>query len=152
MSEITVRNRVLHPAQVTKLPAGKAADALGAIAKNGADDLLVKVGEDTFQVSGRGMALRGVKPGDAVTLGGKAGKVQHVDRQLNSFGEGMVAWPGLAVAGVGTVWGAVGFIQGVMQGSAFSGLGIMLAGAALVAGLVINLAPAAWGALRKVEY
>ena len=151
MSNLSIKDRTLTPARVTKLAAGKEMEAIAAAQKNGADDVVFKIGEDHYLASGRGMALRGVKPSDAIKLDGKQGQVVMVDRQLNTFGEGMLAWPGLAVGGAGVAWGLVGFAQGLMTGATFAGLGLMLAGAAAVVGLAINLAPAAYGALRKVD-
>ena len=151
MPEITVRNRVLSAEHVVKLPAGKGAEVLGAMAKNGADDVMVKVGEDTMVFSGRGMALGGVKAGQEVRVGDQVGTVLHVDKQLNSFMDGMKAWPGLAVAGVGGAWGLIGFAQGVLAGANMAGIGLIIAAGAVVAGVAINLVPAAYGALRKVD-
>lgn len=152
MSQLSINNRTLTPARVTALRPGQELSAVGALKGNGADDVLFKVGNDTYLASGRGLALRGVKTGDTVKIDGKVGQVVMVDRQLNSFGEGLLAWPGLLVGGGGVAWGLIGFVQGILSGATFAGLGILLAGAALVAGVVINLVPAIYGAVRKPDY
>lgn len=151
MSDLSIKNRTLTPARVTKLTPGQELAAFAAAQKNGADDVVFKVGGDHYMASGRGLALRGVKADDAVKFDGKQGQVVMVDRQLNSFTEGLVAWPGLAVGGVGAAWGLIGFAQGMLTGATFAGLGLFLAGGAVLAGLAINLAPAAYGALRKID-
>ena len=151
MSDLTIKNRHLTPAKVTKLAAGQELSAMGAASKNGADDVLVQIGQDHYLASGRGLNLGGVKLNDKVTLDGKQGRVVAVDRQLNTFMEGMLAWPGLAVGGVGAAWGIGGFIQGVLAGANMAGIGIILAGGAVALGLAINLAPALYGTFRKVR-
>ena len=150
MSDLTVGNRRL-PVAVTKLPQGLDAAAAQQIAKNGADDVVVRVGADTFVASGRGVNMKGLKPGAEVKVGGQVGQVIQVDKQLNSFGDGMLAWPGLAVGGVGAAWGIGGFIQGLLAGANMAGIGLFIAGAAVVAGLAINLVPALYGHFRKVD-
>jgi hypothetical protein len=152
MSQLSINNRQLSPARVTALKPGQELSAVAAVKGNGADDVIFKVGNDTYLASGRGLALRGVKAGDPIKLDGQVGQVVTVDRQLNTFMEGMLAWPGLVVGGGGAAFGIAAFVQGVLSGATFAGLGIMLAGAALVAGLVINVAPAIYGAMRKPDY
>lgn len=151
MSDLSIKGRVLRPTQVSSLPADRSAEKIARLGENGADDVVVRVGDELKVASGRGLALRGVKPGDAVTLDGKAGQVVQVDRQMNTFGEGMLAWPGLAVGGVGAAWGLVGFAQGVLAGANMAGLGLIIAAGALVAGAAINVVPAIWAATRKVD-
>ncbi len=150
MSDLTVANRRLT-ASVVKLPQGLDAAAAQAIAKNGADDVVIRIGADTFVASGRGLALGGVKAGTAATIDGRAGQVVQVDKQLNSLGEGLRAWPGLAVGGVGAAWGLVGFAQGVITGANMAGLGLILAAGAVVLGVAINVVPALYGHFRKVD-
>lgn len=152
MAELSIRNRQLPIQKVTALRVDQGLAATAAAKRNGADDVFIQVGQDQYVASGRGLALRGVKAGDSVTLDGKAGKVVLVDRQLNSFKDGLTAWPGLAVGGLGAAWGLVGFAQGMLTGATFAGLGLFLAVGAVAVGAAINLAPAAYGALRKVDY
>ncbi|MDB5101183.1 MAG: hypothetical protein JWM80_5604 [Cyanobacteria bacterium RYN_339] len=151
MSNLTIKNRTFTPTQVTKLPAGQELSAMGAAAHNGADDVLIKVGQDHYMASGRGLPLGGVKTNDVVTIDGREGRVVAVDKQLNSFKEGILAWPGLAVGGLGAAWGVGGFIQGILAGANMAGLGLIIAVGAVVLGVAINLAPALYGAFRKVD-
>jgi hypothetical protein len=151
MSDLTIKNRTFTPAKVTQLPADRGLAAMGAAQKNGADDVLIQVGKDQYLASGRGLPLNGVKTNDVVRFDGKEGRVVAVDRQLNSFKEGILAWPGLAVGGLGALWGVGGFVQGVIAGANMAGLGLIIAAAAVVVGVAINLVPALYGHFRKTS-
>ncbi len=152
MPEITVRNRPLAVQAVVPLRKGEELAAARTIRENGADDVIFKVGEDHFVASGRGLALKQLRPNDTIVVGGVDGRVVHVDQQLNSFGEGMRSKIGLITGGVVAAYGMAGFIQGVMAGANMAGLGIIIAVAGVALGVAINLVPAAIGALRKVDF
>jgi hypothetical protein len=152
VANLTLQGRNLPVRQVAAIPAGNEAAALRAIQKNGADDVVFKLGNDTFVASGRGLALKNVKPNDEVTFEGRTGRVLSVDTELNSFKEGILAWPGLAVGGVVGTFGMAGFVQGLLAGANMAGLGVIIAAGGLALGLAINLVPAAYGAWRKVSF
>jgi hypothetical protein len=147
MSDLTIANRRLT-ATVAKLPQGLDGAAVTAIAKNGADDVVVRVGSDTFVASGRGLNLDGVKPGAPVTLDGRAGQVLQVDRQLNTFVEGALAKPGLVVGGFSLLAGSV-FLS---SASGFMlQLGLLGAVTGVISAVMLNIGPALNGHFRKVD-
>ena len=137
---------------VTKLEPGTEQAAIAAAKKDGADNVFVQIGKDTWCASGRGLD----KPfkagkGDTVTLFGDEGKVIATDYQTNSFRSGakLGAFSSLGVvaaAGVtGTILaakGATGFLVGLAKHSPKVALGV--AAVTLGAGL--------YGALRTAHY
>ena len=151
MANLTVQGRALPVRQVAAIRPGDEAASLRALQKNGADDVVFKVGADTYVASGRGLALKHVRPNDEVSLDGRKGRVLSVDQELNSFKEGILAWPGLAVGGVVGTFGMAGFVQGILAGANMAGLGVIVAAGGLALGLAINMVPAAYGALRQVN-
>jgi hypothetical protein len=148
---MTIRNRTLSPATVTPLKKGEELAAASAIKSNGADDVIFKVGDDYFQASGRGMDLGKVKANDVVTIGGKEGRVVHVDQQLNTFWEGAKSKIGLFTGGGIAAYGLFGYVQGVMAGANMAGLGLIIAAGGVAIGVGINLVPALIGHFRKVD-
>src|SRR5688500_12255055 len=123
MPTITIAGKALAVDTLTPLKRGQELAALEAARQNGLDDVVIRIGEDAFVASGRGLKLGGVKPNAAVTVDGRVGNVVGTDRQLNSFKEGILAWPGLVVGGGITAWGLIGFVQGVLAGANMAGLG-----------------------------
>ena len=62
------------------LPADRVLAASRGLEANGTDDVIIKVGDSYHIASGRGLALRGVKPNDPATLDGRPGNVVATDR------------------------------------------------------------------------
>ena len=151
MSDIVVRNRPLPVQSVVPLRKGEEIAAARTIRENGADDLIYKVGEDYFVASGRGLDLGKLRPDDVIQVGGKEGRVVHVDQQLNTFWEGARSKIGLITGGGIAAYGVFGFVQGLMAGANMAGIGLIIAAGGLLVGAAINLVPAAIGALRKVD-
>jgi hypothetical protein len=151
VANLTVQGRSLSGGHVKTVKPGDEAATLRAIQKNGADDVVFKLGNDTYVASGRGLALKGLRPDDAVNFDGRTGKVMTVNQELNSFKEGLLAWPGLAVGGALGTLGLGGFVQGMLAGANMAGIGVIIAVGGLALGLAINLVPAAYGALRRVD-
>ncbi|MBM3266440.1 MAG: hypothetical protein FJZ01_02225 [Candidatus Sericytochromatia bacterium] len=88
MSTITIAGTTLQPTRLVKLDPANDLPARDLAKGNGADDLFIKVGGDTYVATGRGLPLSGVKKGTAVKVGERYGVVTAVDAQLNSAGEG----------------------------------------------------------------
>lgn len=151
MANLTVQGRSLPVGHVKTVKPGDEAATLRAIQKNGADDVVFKLGNDTYVASGRGLALKGIRPDDAVSFDGRTGKVLSVNQELNSFKEGLLAWPGLVTGGAIGTLGLGGFVQGLLAGANMAGIGVIIAAGGLALGLAINLVPAAYGALRRVD-
>lgn len=151
MTTLNVGGRDLHVTRIEAVKPGLEAAAFKRAEKNGADDVIFTIGTDTYHATGRGMKLGKIQPNDKVTLEGREGRVLAVDNQINTFMEGMTALPGLIVGGSIGAFGVAGFVQGMMAGANMAGIGLILASAGLALGLVINLVPAFYGALRKID-
>lgn len=116
--------------------------ALGAIARDGADNVMVSGAEDTLLVaSSERRDLSHLRVNDKVVLNGKPVTVLHVDNEANSNREQLFHPVGSIVGGGIAAVGIAGFIQGLMAGGAtFGGLGLLVAGVGVVIGFGINMA------------
>ncbi|GEM_PF-6545948 len=105
MNELKVADKTWKPLAVTAVSQEKAAETIQALRKNGADDVLVKVGDDLVLASGRGMAVDRVKVGTSATVNGKLGQVVAVNAERNTYVEGIKHWLGPVVAVLPLVFG-----------------------------------------------
>jgi hypothetical protein len=127
-------------------------DAMAWTKRNGADDLIIQTTDSKFLVgSGRGVNLKGVKSGDTVSVNGVVGKVVGVNSEINTFGDGFKAKPGVAIAAVPTAFGILGFLQGLLARDNMAGLGLVIAAVGSIPGLITMIGTGAWGAQRKVD-
>ncbi|MBM3269596.1 MAG: hypothetical protein FJZ01_18355 [Candidatus Sericytochromatia bacterium] len=152
-----VNGNEVRPAQLVKIGAGNESAALAEVERNGADDIVFKMANDTYVASGRGLDLGAIIPGQQVVVDKQAGVVTRIDDQLNAAAEG------------GAIGGITGFVAaaGVVGVGALVvlGLGLNLYGLVLVAAAAIAVVPAllggapvvgaavgsAWAAARKVD-
>lgn len=92
MSRLTVGSKAIFPDKVAKIhpdwtgfvidPNKPQSTAPGlAIRVDGADNILLRIGEDTYLASAREMDLRGIEPGMPIDLDGKKGQVVYVDNE-----------------------------------------------------------------------
>lgn len=142
----------VQPQSLIKVQPGQEAAALAVAKTDGADNILVKVGRDTFMASGRNLdKAHKAQQGDAVRLFGETGEVLHADYQLNSFRDGAktAGWiAGGTVAGAATLAtvlackGSKGMLSGLWRHSPKI---------AIAAGAVV-LGGALYGAVRRVNY
>lgn len=89
----------------TKLRPDKVPQAITASHKNGADDVFIKAGTDTFVYTQSGLDLKDVKVGDPVRFGEQTGTVLAVDKQIDAPKDLGAALPSLAVT-TGVLCGA----------------------------------------------
>jgi hypothetical protein len=155
MSEINVNGRSIHAPFFNKVKQGKEEQAKQISKKDGLDDVFLKIGNDTFVASGKGLDVKGIKAGDPVKVDGREGTVVSVDNKINSAKEGALAM--LAPTAVsGAVGGFAGFhyamfSEGIMIAAPISGgLAAAAFGAAVLAGTVV-LGGAAYGTLRPTH-
>jgi ABC-type phosphate transport system permease subunit len=121
--------------------------AIANAKKNGADDVFLKIGDDVFQASGRGLPMDVLNNKKAVvTVGDRVAKVIATDSQLNSFGDGMAHPLGIG-AGILTA----GFSVYQMWKGNLGGLMSLLVGIPFIAFGVFNAIPAVYGAFRRVN-
>jgi hypothetical protein len=151
MSKLTVIGRAIPQASVRPLEAEQVLATAREMKTNGADDVIIKMNDAYHIASGRGLALRGVQPNDPVTLDGRSGRVVTTDRQLNSFTEGLLAPPGLLIAGGFAALGTLILAAGLLGGVSLAGLAFSIAAPGLAVGLGINTVVGLFGAARRVE-
>jgi hypothetical protein len=142
----------VQPSTLIKIQPGQEAAAIAVSKTDGADNIMVKLGKDTFMASGRNLdKAHKAHRGDAVRLFGETGEVVHTDYQMNSFRDGAkkAGWiAGGTVAGATTLGivlaakGSKGMISGLWRHSPKI---------AIAAGAVV-LAGAVYGAVRSVNY
>jgi hypothetical protein len=150
MSSLIVNEKSYN---VSLKPVGEGQEraVMDAAKKNGADDVLLKVGNDTFLASGRGLPIGRVK--NTVTLDGREGRVLDKNAELNTFGEGMRQRLGLWFAAPMVLIGSlVELSPGLGGGMTLRGAGLMFGIIpGLLLGLVSNVPSALRGAFRKIE-
>jgi hypothetical protein len=142
----------VKPASLIKVQPGQEAAALAVSKADGADNIIVKLGKDTYVASGRNLdKAHKAHKGDAVRLLGETGEVLHTNYELNSFRDGAkrAGWAaGGVVAGATTLGivlaakGSKGMIAGMWRHSPKI---------AIAAGAVV-LAGGIYGAVRSVNY
>lgn len=157
MPDITPSVQSLKAQSVVRVRPGQELAAAQTAKKNGADDVFFTIGQDTFVASGRGMALKGLKTGSAITHEGRQGTVTMIDNQVNTAGEGAlkVLKPITIAAGGATAAGAAGgsFLGGLASaGGAGAAVGAAVVGiyAAGVAAVAVG-GGALYGKVRDVD-
>jgi hypothetical protein len=163
MADMMVLGKQIGAPALVKVRAGKEDQALVIAKKNGADDVFVRVGKDTYVASGRDFDAKTVKAGHVVKVGDIEGVITSVDDQINSFKDGgqFGAPIGLglgALAGVGTaLWASasvpalVGPIGGFMAPFVAMGVLGMALGAGAGAFLAVAGGLALWASKRKID-
>lgn len=147
----TIKNHPM-PVTVQRVRAGQEAAATTAAKKNGMDDLIFKVGNDTFVATGRGLAFAGLKEGGTVQTSAGAGRVVKIDNQVNT-GWDAVKQAGWIAGGVEVVafLAALALTKG--PGDATVRGGFLLGGliASAVVGVVSMPITALWAKMRHHE-
>jgi hypothetical protein len=157
MSEIKNQPNPLAGAAIHRIRPGQEVAALETAKKNGADDLFFTVGKDTFVATGRGLPLKGVKPGDAITHEGRQGIVTAIDNQVNTAKEGALAVlkpSGLAAGGATAAGTLVGKGLGGFFGASGAGAAVGAITVGVYAGIAAGLAVgggALYGAKRGID-
>jgi hypothetical protein len=177
LATLNVTNKSsIHLPEPMKLRPGTEKAAAETARTDGADNVFIQAGRDTFVSSARSLDLRDLKVGDAVTLDGRPGRVTMVDDEANRPDEaasrafnriGEAARPivaGSTVAGgvasgiiladaAATVGSGASAAAAVAVGSGVGAVTVgayVLAGAAVVGGVVAATA-AASAAFKKVD-
>ncbi len=128
-----INGNEFRPTQIVKIDNGQEAAALDQVKKNGADDVVFKMTNDTYVASGRGLAVETVFKGQQVLLGKAAGEVALVDDQVNTAADGAILGgmggfaASAAVVGIGALL--------------VLGVGVNMAGMVLVAAAAILIVP-----------
>src|SRR5690242_929333 len=98
----------MKPQSVLKIRQGMELPAMETAKKNGADDIFVKMGNDTYAVSGTGFHVKDLHLGDKVTLNGQQAEITFIDDQINSAMDGLKSVGKAAALAAGTGGVAVG--------------------------------------------
>ena len=141
--------------RVVTVKPGQEAAAASLAASSGADALSFTLGGDQMILAGRGLSLKGVYKGTAVSLNGQSGVVNAdgINRP-NTFAEGFTktAPRGLAIYGTG---GAVaGYVLAGIAGimSPFSWATVLTwTGGGLAVGLGLATLAGFWAAAKRVD-
>ncbi|MEB3187383.1 MAG: hypothetical protein VKP72_08090 [bacterium] len=141
MATLNVTNKSsIHLPEPMKLRPGTEKAAAAAARADGADNVFIQTGRDTFVSSARSLDLRDLKVGDVVTLEGRPGRVILVDDEANRPREAArkafdrfvdAARP--IVAGSSLIGaGATGYIMANTAATVGYGSGLSVAGAGVV--------------------